>query len=85
MMNIRVAKAGLRVQEVRSYEFRRIHGVSNLRVFFDGWRILKVITAEAFRHRIRQRRASKAVNVPEAAAVGSPIPTVPVAADASKD
>jgi hypothetical protein len=59
--------------------------VSNLRVFFDGWRILKVITAEAFRHRIRQRRASKAVNVPEAAAVGSPIPTVPVAADASKD
>jgi glycosyltransferase involved in cell wall biosynthesis len=85
MMNIRVAKAGLRVQEVPSYEFRRIHGVSNLRVFFDGWRILKVITAEAFRHRIRQRRASKAVNVPEAAAVGSPIPTVPVAADASKD
>lgn len=85
MMNIRVAKAGLRVQEVPSYEFRRIHGVSNLRVVADGWRILKVITAEAFRYRIRQRRASKAVNVPEVAAVSSPIPTQPVAADASKD
>ena len=85
MMNIRVAKADLRIQEIPSHEFRRVHGVGNLHVWVDGWGILKVITAEAFRYRIRQRRASKAVNVPEPAAVGSPIPTVPVAADGSKD
>ncbi len=85
MMNIRVAKAGLRVQEVPSYEFRRIHGVSNLHVFFDGWRILKVITVEAFRHRIRQRRGRKPIPVPENTPIDSPATTAAVAADVSKD
>jgi len=47
VMNIRAAKAGLRVQEVPSYEWPRMHGESNLRVLSDGWRILKAITAEA--------------------------------------
>jgi glycosyltransferase involved in cell wall biosynthesis len=46
MMNIRAARAGLRVQEIPSHERRRIHGASNLRVVEDGWRILKVIVAE---------------------------------------
>jgi len=73
MMNIRVAKAGLRVQEVPSYEFRRIHGVSNLRVVFDGWRILKVIAAEAFRHRIQQWRTRKPLKMPEVAEVERPL------------
>ncbi len=47
LMNIRAAKAALRVQEIPSHEQPRVHGESNLRVFFDGWRILKAITAEA--------------------------------------
>lgn len=85
MMNIRVAKAGLRVQEVPSHEFRRIHGVSNLHVFVDGWRILKVITREAFRYRIQQRRAGKPVTAPEITEAERPVPTVAVSADASKD
>lgn len=82
MMNIRVAKAGLRIQEVPSHEFRRVHGVSNLHVFVDGWRILKVITVEAFRYRMQQRRSHKPVTAPE---VDRAVPTVAVTADASKD
>ena len=59
VMNIRAAKAALRIQEVPSYEHRRVHGESNLRVFLDGWRILKAIRAEvAASLRRRSRRAS---------------------------
>ena len=47
VMNIRAAKAALRVQEIPSRERPRVHGESNLHVVFDGWRILKAITAEA--------------------------------------
>jgi glycosyltransferase involved in cell wall biosynthesis len=85
MMNIRVAKAGLRVQEVPSHEFRRIHGVSNLHVFVDGWRILRVITVEAFRHRVKQRRALKQVMTPGVVEAGRPVPAMPAAADTSQD
>ena len=46
LMNIRAAKAGLRIQEVPSYEHSRLHGSSNLRAIRDGWRILKVILRE---------------------------------------
>ncbi len=47
VMNIRAAKADLRVQEIPSHERLRVHGESNLHVVYDGWRILKAITAEA--------------------------------------
>ncbi len=47
VMNIRAAKADLRVQEIPSHEARRVHGESNLHVVNDGWRILKAIAAEA--------------------------------------
>jgi glycosyltransferase involved in cell wall biosynthesis len=46
VMNIRAAKAGLRVLEVPSQERCRIHGESNLRVVRDGWRVLKTIMRE---------------------------------------
>lgn len=65
MMNIRAARAGLRVQEIPSYERRRVHGVSNLRVFSDGWRILKVITAEAVGSRLRRPENPSAIPAPE--------------------
>jgi glycosyltransferase involved in cell wall biosynthesis len=54
LMNIRVVKAGLRVQEVPSHEYLRIHGVSNLRAVRDGLRVLKVILKEK-----RVRRAAR--------------------------
>ncbi len=49
LMSIRAAKAGLRIQEIPSYERPRLHGSSNLRAIRDGWRILKVIMRERFR------------------------------------
>lgn len=49
LINIRVARAGLRVGEVPSFERNRIHGESNLNTFRDGWRVLKTIFRERFR------------------------------------
>jgi len=49
LINIRVARAGLRITEVPSYEFDRIHGESNLNTFRDGWRVLRTIFRECMR------------------------------------
>ena len=46
LMNIRAAKAGLKIYEVPSHESPRIFGASNLHAVRDGWRILKVIMRE---------------------------------------
>ncbi|NED82156.1 glycosyltransferase family 2 protein, partial [Streptomyces sp. SID11233] len=46
LINIRVAKAGLRVQEIPSHEYLRIHGDSNLHAVRDGLRVLRVILTE---------------------------------------
>ncbi len=46
MMNVRVLAAGLRVAEVPSHEAARIHGLSHLRTFRDGARVLRVIARE---------------------------------------
>ncbi|MDX6664341.1 MAG: hypothetical protein QOG68_547 [Solirubrobacteraceae bacterium] len=46
MMNVRVLAAGLQVVEIPSFEAQRIHGVSNLRTFRDGLRVLRVIMRE---------------------------------------
>jgi glycosyltransferase involved in cell wall biosynthesis len=48
LINIRVARAGLVVKEVASYEYSRIHGVSNLNVLSDGMRVLRTILAERY-------------------------------------
>jgi glycosyltransferase involved in cell wall biosynthesis len=48
LINIRVAKTGLRVVEVPSYEDRRIHGQSNLKPLRDGWRVQRTIVRERF-------------------------------------
>jgi glycosyltransferase involved in cell wall biosynthesis len=49
LINIRAAKAGLRIIEVPSFEDTRIYGTSNLRAFRDGMRILRVIVRERLR------------------------------------
>ncbi len=46
LINIRVAKAGLRVAEVPSFELDRISGESNLHAVSDGLRVLKTIQLE---------------------------------------
>jgi glycosyltransferase involved in cell wall biosynthesis len=43
---IKAKKLGLKVNEVPSVEFRRQHGKSNLRIFPDGFRILRTIVRE---------------------------------------
>jgi len=49
LINVRLAKAKLRVTEVPSFEHARISGVSNLNVVRDGSRVLKTILRERFR------------------------------------
>jgi glycosyltransferase involved in cell wall biosynthesis len=49
LLNVRVARAGLVVTEVASFEHSRIHGVSNLNAVRDGMRVLLTIVAERVR------------------------------------
>jgi glycosyltransferase involved in cell wall biosynthesis len=53
LINIRIAQAGLVVAEVPSFEYERIHGVSNLNAASDGWRVLRTIIAERYYHHRR--------------------------------
>jgi glycosyltransferase involved in cell wall biosynthesis len=46
VINVRAAKAGLEVVEVPSFERDRIHGLSNLNAWRDGWRVLRAIARE---------------------------------------
>ncbi len=60
MMSIRAHRAGLKIAEVPSFEFRRIYGQSHLRAIPDGWRVLKTIVREAsghYRERLNGNRA----------------------------
>ena len=51
LIHVRVARAGLRVVEVPSFEYKRIHGVSNLNAVRDGLRVVRTIFAERARNR----------------------------------
>jgi glycosyltransferase involved in cell wall biosynthesis len=51
LINIRIARAGLRVVEVGSFERDRIHGDSNLRPVRDGLRVMRTILRERFARR----------------------------------
>jgi hypothetical protein len=51
LMNIRAARAGLKIVEVPSFEYDRRHGVSNLNAGKDGMRVLRTIAAERIRPR----------------------------------
>jgi hypothetical protein len=46
VINTRIANAGLDIREVKSFEFERIHGVSNLNAVTDGLCVLKAIAIE---------------------------------------
>lgn len=49
LMNIRAARAKLRIHEVPSFEYDRRHGTSNLNARRDGTRVLRTILAESLR------------------------------------
>lgn len=58
LIHVRVAKAGLRVAEVPSFEYKRIHGASNLNATRDGLRVVRTILAERTRSRRFQERSA---------------------------
>jgi glycosyltransferase involved in cell wall biosynthesis len=62
LINVRIAKAGLVVAEVPSFEHSRHFGDSNLNAFSDGIRVLRTIHAE------RKRGARKALRSSTASA-----------------
>jgi len=46
LIAVRALKNRLKIVEVASFEWSRIHGESNLRAVPDGWRVLKTILRE---------------------------------------
>ena len=46
LINLRMHKAHLKIVEVPSFEYQRIHGASKLDTFRDGWRVLRTIVKE---------------------------------------
>ena len=54
IINTRVAKARLRITEVPSFEFDRVHGTSNLNTWRDGLRVLRALAVERISRRGRR-------------------------------
>jgi hypothetical protein len=46
LLNIRAARSGMKVAEVPSFERGRLHGLSNLRAWSDGLRVLRTVLSE---------------------------------------
>ena len=76
LIHVRVARAGLRVAEVPSFEYERIHGVSNLNAVRDGLRVVWTIFAERARNRRRQSQNAPPVAAPLSAPLPPPLPEV---------
>jgi glycosyltransferase involved in cell wall biosynthesis len=83
LINIRIAKAGLHVVEVPSYEHARAHGSSNLHAVSDGLRVLSIIRFE--RRRSQEGSSRSEVSVRSPAFGGRPLqglgaapPTTPI-------
>jgi glycosyltransferase involved in cell wall biosynthesis len=84
IINTRVAKAKLRIVEVPSFEFERIHGQSNLNTWRDGLRVLRALAVERVnrggsRHARRAIRTLAASTTPDVVALPRVAPTTPVA------
>jgi glycosyltransferase involved in cell wall biosynthesis len=77
LINTRVAKADLQIEEVPSFEYDRISGQSNLQTFRDGFRVLRTILRERSVRRVpKQTRARVSEVVPVVAEVPE-VPPVP--------
>jgi glycosyltransferase involved in cell wall biosynthesis len=64
LINIRVARAGLAIDELPSFEYDRLHGESNLRTFRDGWRVLVTIARERFSRKATRQVETLPADVP---------------------
>jgi hypothetical protein len=71
LLNCRVAAAGLTITEVPSVERRRLHGVTKLRTFTDGTRVLRTLLAE--RRALRARAAARPTTWPAPRPNGGPV------------
>jgi len=71
LINIRMHQAGLKIAEVPSFEYQRIHGTSNLNTFKDGWRVLKTIVRE------RSRNVASPPQLRRPATSSNPITPIP--------
>ena len=58
IINTRIAKANLRIVEVPSFEFERLHGQSNLNTWRDGCRVLRALVVERCNRRGKRSRAT---------------------------
>src|SRR4051812_33003846 len=59
LINVRIAKGGLVIHEVPSYERDRIHGRSNLHAIRDGSRVLRTIALERLSAASRRSLAAR--------------------------
>jgi hypothetical protein len=50
IINTRMAKAGMRIAEVPSFEYARVHGESHLNTWRDGTRVLRALVVERLNH-----------------------------------
>jgi glycosyltransferase involved in cell wall biosynthesis len=71
LIHIRMHKARFKIVEVPSFEYSRIHGVSNLHAFKDGWRVLKTIFRERARRAERPREQHRVTAVFSSSVQGS--------------
>jgi glycosyltransferase involved in cell wall biosynthesis len=81
LINTRIAKAGLRITEVPSYEHERIHGESNLNTWRDGLRVLRALLVE----RINGKGKGVRVGARRLPPVAVPAAVAPAAAAAAED
>jgi glycosyltransferase involved in cell wall biosynthesis len=59
LLNLRAARADLKITEVASFEHNRIHGVSNLNALTDGMRVLRTIAREWRPRKAGSRRVAE--------------------------
>jgi glycosyltransferase involved in cell wall biosynthesis len=61
IINSRMAKAGMRITEVPSFEHCRVHGDSHLNTWRDGGRVLRALVVERFNGKATRRPPTAAV------------------------
>jgi glycosyltransferase involved in cell wall biosynthesis len=66
---VRSVLAGLRIDEVPSFESERRYGTSHLNTFRDGWRVMKTLVRERFR---TNARAEARYDVPVPVSIQEP-------------
>ncbi|WP_369255635.1 glycosyltransferase family 2 protein [Geodermatophilus amargosae] len=64
IINTRMAKAGLQITEVPSFEHPRLHGISNLNTWRDGFRVLRALVVERCNGRGRRVVAVAPIALP---------------------